>query len=114
MGVVYDWQVQALEAVRSYILNPRYFGKGRSKDKIVMWGWRTTLERYECDGAVRWLSSYWRLEVSFGEEDAVDCRDKMELVARWENFGFETPHLQTLAVKVLSLVSSVAMCQEIW
>ncbi|KAK1587628.1 hypothetical protein Q3G72_014991 [Acer saccharum] len=149
MGVVYDWQVQALEAVRSkgidatilnqllvlieerwdalfsplhaagYILNPRYFGKGQNKDKIVMRGWRTTLERYECDGAVRrilreQLSSYWRLEGSFGEEDAVDCRDKMEPVVWWENFGFETPHLQTLAIKVLSQVSSVTMCQEIW
>ncbi|KAL5830935.1 hypothetical protein ACOSQ4_016289 [Xanthoceras sorbifolium] len=149
MGAVYDWQVQALEAVRSngidttvlnqlqvlienrwdalfsplhaagYILNPSYFGKGQNKDKTVMRGWRATLERYECDGAVRrilreQLSSYWRLDGSFGEEDAVDCRDKMEPVAWWENFGFETPHLQTLAIKVLSQVSSVSTCREIW
>ncbi|KAJ6985974.1 hypothetical protein NC653_023794 [Populus alba x Populus x berolinensis] len=38
----------------------------------------------------------------------------MDPVAWWENFGFETPSLQTLAIKVLSQVSSVAMFEEIW
>ncbi len=68
MGDVYDWRVQALEAVRSkgidesalnqldelienrwdvlfsplhaagYILNPKYFGKGQTKDRTVMRG----------------------------------------------------------------------------
>lgn len=149
MGDVYDWRVQALEAVRSkgieesalnqleelienrwdvlfsplhaagYILNPKYFGKGQTKDRTVMRGWKATLERYEGDSAVRRVlreqfSSYWRLEGSLGEEDAVDCRDKMDPVAWWENFGFETPHLQTLAMKVLSQVSSVGTCEEIW
>ena len=102
-----------------YILNPKYFGKGQAKDKIAMRGWKTSLERYEGESSARrilreQLSSYWRLEGSFGDEDAVDCRDKMDPVSWWENFGFETPHLQTLAIKVLSQVSSVAMCQEIW
>ncbi|KAL6341723.1 hypothetical protein AAG906_037967 [Vitis piasezkii] len=102
-----------------YILNPKYFGKGQSKDKTIMRGWKATLDRYESDSATRrvlreQLSSYWRLEGSFGEEDAVDCRDKMDPVAWWENFGFETPHLQTLAIKILSQVSSVSMYQETW
>ncbi|XVF19118.1 hypothetical protein REPUB_Repub11eG0082000 [Reevesia pubescens] len=102
-----------------YILNPGYFGRGQAKDKSVMRGWKATLERYECDSASRrvlreQLSSYWRLEGSFGEEDALDCRDKMDPVAWWENFGFETPHLQTLAIKVLSQVSTASMCQDIW
>lgn len=149
MGDVCNWRVQALEIVRSkgidgnalnqleelienrwdvlfsplhaagYILNPSYLGKGQSKDKIVMRGWKATLERYESDNAFRrilreQLSSFWRLEGSLGDEDAVDCRDKMDPIAWWENFGFEIPHLQTLAIKVLSQVSSVAMCQEIW
>ncbi|XP_021276154.1 uncharacterized protein LOC110410660 [Herrania umbratica] len=149
MGAVYDWRVQALEAVRSkeinetalnqlevliedkwdvlfsplhaagYILNPGYFGRGQAKDKSIMRGWKASLERYECDSAARrvlreQLSSYWRLEGSFGEEDALDCRDKMDPVAWWENFGFETPHLQTLAIKVLSQVSTISMCQDIW
>ncbi|XP_042959851.1 uncharacterized protein LOC122294927 isoform X2 [Carya illinoinensis] len=148
MGDLYDCQVQALEAVRSqridsvsnvleelienrwdvlfsplhaagYILNPKYFGKGQTRDRTVMRGWKATLERYEREATARrvlreQLSSYWRLEGSLGEEDAVDCRDKMDPVAWWENFGFETPHLQTLAVKVLSQVSSVGMCEEIW
>ncbi|PON75282.1 HAT, C-terminal dimerization domain containing protein [Trema orientale] len=101
-----------------YILNPRYFGNGQAKDKTVMRGWKATVERYESESANRrllreQLSSYWRLEGSFGDEDAVDCRDKMDPVVWWENFGFETPHLQTLATKVLSQVSSVTMCQEI-
>ncbi|XP_065868441.1 uncharacterized protein [Euphorbia lathyris] len=102
-----------------YILNPRYMGKSQTKDKSVMRGWKATLERYESESTRRralreQLSSYWRLEGSLGEEDAVDCRDKMDPIAWWENFGFETPILQTLAIKVLSQVSSVAMCQEIW
>ncbi|KAF2300732.1 hypothetical protein GH714_015407 [Hevea brasiliensis] len=102
-----------------YILNPRYIGKFQTKEKSVMRGWKATLERYEVESAARrvlreQLSSYWHLEGSLGEEDAVDCRDKMDPVAWWENFGFETPSLQTLAIKVLSQVSSVAMCQEIW
>ncbi|KAJ7981106.1 hAT transposon superfamily [Quillaja saponaria] len=148
MGEVHEWRVQAFDAVRSkgidvgvlnqleelldnrwdvlfsplhaagYILNPRYFGRGQTKDKIVMRGWKATLDRYESDSAGRrvlreQLSSYWRSEGSLGEEDAVDCRDKMDPVAWWENFGFETPHLQTLAIKILSQVSSVAMCEEI-
>lgn len=149
MGDVVNWRVQAIEAVKSkgvddillkqleslierkwdmlfsplhasgYILNPRYFGKGQSKDKIIMRGWKATLDRYESDSATRrvireQLSSYWRLEGPFGEEDAVDCRDKMDPVAWWENFGFETPDLQTLAIKILSQVSSVSMYQEAW
>ncbi|EEF34936.1 protein dimerization, putative [Ricinus communis] len=149
IGAVYDWRVQALEALRSkaidddilnqlevlienkwdvlfsplhatgYILNPRYIGKFQTKDKSVMRGWKATLERYEGESTARrvlreQLSSYWRLEGSLGDEDAVDCRDKMDPVAWWENFGFETPSLQTLAIKVLSQVSSVALCQEIW
>ena len=101
-----------------YILNPRHFGKGQAKDKTVMKGWKATLERYENESASRrilreQLSSYWRLEGSLGDEDAVDCRDKMDPVAWWENFGFETPLLQTLAIKVLSQISSVTMCKEI-
>lgn len=149
MGIVHDWRVQALEAIKgkgidstalnqlevlienrwdvlfsplhaaAYMLNPRYFGRGQSKDKTVMRGWKATLERYESDSSARrtlreQLCSYWRLEGSLGEEDAVEFRDKMEPVAWWENFGFETQQLQTLAIKVLSQVSSVAMCQEIW
>ncbi|WCJ41705.1 hAT transposon superfamily [Euphorbia peplus] len=101
-----------------YILNPRYMGKSHTKDKSVMRGWKATLERYKSDSTERRvlreeLSAYWRLEGSLGEEDAVDCRDKMDPVAWWENFGFETPNLQTLAIKVLSQVSSAAMCQDI-
>lgn len=149
MGAVYDWQLQALEAVRTkgidvsivnqlqvliedrwdalfsplhaagYILNPRYFGRGQNKDKTVMRGWRATLGRYECEGSVRQtlreqLSCYWRLDGSFGDEDAVDCRGKMEPVAWWENFGFEASHLQTLAIKILSQVSTVSTCPEVW
>ncbi|KAF7823283.1 HAT, C-terminal dimerization domain containing protein [Senna tora] len=149
MGDVHEWRVQAIDAVKSmgigsgvlnqleelienrwdmlfsplhsaaYILNPRYFGRGQTRDKIVMRGWKTTLERYECESAGRLvlreqLSSYWHLEGSLGEEDAVDCRDKMDPVSWWENFGFEIPQLQTLAIKVLSQVSSVVMCEEIW
>ncbi|GMN56222.1 hypothetical protein TIFTF001_025323 [Ficus carica] len=148
MGDICNWRVQALEAVRNkgidgailnqleelienrwdplfsplhaagYILNPRYFGKGQAKDKVVMRGWKATVERYESESVTRrilreQLSSYWRLEGSLGDEDAVDCRDKMDPVTWWENFGFETPHLQTLAIKVLSQVSSVTMCREI-
>lgn len=99
-----------------YILNPRYFGNNQAKDKTAMRGWKSTLERYESDSGARrvlreQLSSYWRVEGSLGDEDAVDCRDKMDPVAWWENFGFETPHLQTLAVKILCQVSSVGICQ---
>ncbi|KAF2300668.1 hypothetical protein GH714_015078 [Hevea brasiliensis] len=83
-----------------YILNPRYIGKFQTKEKSVMRGWKATLERYEVESAARrvlreQLSSYWHLEGSLGEEDAVDCRDKMDPVAWWENFGFETPSLDT-------------------
>ncbi|GLT80297.1 hypothetical protein SLA2020_517450 [Shorea laevis] len=148
MGDVYDWRVQALEAVRNqecdgsvlneleilienrwdvlfsplqaagYMVNPRYFGRGQARDKTIMRGWKTTLEKYECDSAARrvlreQLSSYWRLEGSLGEEDAVDSRNKMDPVAWWENFGFEMPSLQTLAIKVLSQVSTVGICQEV-
>lgn len=147
MGDVYNWRVQALEAVRSrgiddialsqmelliesqwdmlfsplhavgYLLNPKYFGRGQIKDKTIMRGWNAALERYEYESDVRrllrvQLSVYWRLEGSFGDDDAVECRDKMDPVAWWENFGFETSHLQTLAIKVLSQVSSVSLCRD--
>ncbi|KAK7272202.1 hypothetical protein RJT34_28661 [Clitoria ternatea] len=148
MGDVHEWRVRAVDAVKStgvdtdsfnqleglidnrwdvlfsplhsagYILNPKYFGRGQTRDKTIMRGWKTTLERYACESDARrvlreQLSSYWRLEGALGDEDAVDCRDKMDPVAWWENFGFEIPQLQTLAIKVLSQVSSVAMCEEI-
>ncbi|GMG98480.1 hypothetical protein Nepgr_000320 [Nepenthes gracilis] len=149
MGDVYYWWVQSLEAVRSrgidevtvnqlellaenrwdvlfsplhaagYILNPRYFGRGQSKKKTLMRGWKATVERYESDSATRLLlreqlSAYWRLQGSLGEADAMECRDKMDPVAWWENFGFETPNLQTLAIKILSQVSCVEVCRESW
>ncbi|KAK3043592.1 hypothetical protein RJ639_001654 [Escallonia herrerae] len=119
MGDVYFWRFEALEAIRGHMLNPKYFGRSQTKDKSVIRGWKATLERYEYDNAARQilreqLSSYCRLEGSCGEEDAMDCRDKMDPVAWWENFGFEMPHLRTLAIKILSQVSSVAMCQETW
>ncbi|KAJ8767768.1 hypothetical protein K2173_020708 [Erythroxylum novogranatense] len=102
-----------------YILNPRYIGKGQAKNKSVMRDWKATIEKLECESTARrilreQLSSYWHLEGSLGEEDAVDCRDKMDPVAWWENFGSETPNLQTLAIKVLSQVSGVGLCQDIW
>ncbi|KAF4379685.1 hypothetical protein F8388_023702, partial [Cannabis sativa] len=82
LGDICNWRVQSLEAVRSkglggvmlnqleelienrwdalfsplhaagYILNPRYFGKSQAKDKIVMRGWKATVERYESDNLV--------------------------------------------------------------
>ncbi|KAB2606588.1 hypothetical protein D8674_006305 [Pyrus ussuriensis x Pyrus communis] len=36
-----------------YILNPRHFGKGQTKDKIVMRGWKAALERDEPESANR-------------------------------------------------------------
>ncbi|KAG6763115.1 hypothetical protein POTOM_033650 [Populus tomentosa] len=97
IGAAYDWRFQALEALRSqaiddgilnqleglvenrwdvlfsplhaagYLLNPRYIGKGQTKDKSVMRCWKATLERYEGESTARHvlreqLSSYWRLE----------------------------------------------------
>lgn len=94
MGDVCDWRVQALEAVKSkdvdngtlsqleelienrwdalfsplhatgYTLNPRYFGRGQTRDEIVMRGWKATLDRYEFESADRrvlreQLNSYW-------------------------------------------------------
>lgn len=54
-----------------YIFNPKYFGKGQTKNRTVMRGWKATLERYEGDATARrvlreQLSSYWRLEESLG------------------------------------------------
>lgn len=71
-----------------YILNPIYYGRGQTKDKTVMRGWKATLDRYECDSACRQvlreqLSSYCRLEGSLGYEDAVECRNKMDPVEFW-------------------------------
>lgn len=102
-----------------YILNPRFFGKGQNKDKVIMKGWKAVLERCEIESAARRvlrkeLSCYWQLEFSFGEADAIDCRDKMDPVAWWENFGFETPNLQTLAIRVLSQNPTIGVSQDIW
>ncbi|ONH89462.1 hypothetical protein PRUPE_I001200 [Prunus persica] len=36
-----------------YILNPRYFGRGQTRDKTVMRGWKATLDRYEYESADR-------------------------------------------------------------
>jgi len=149
MGDIYDGWNQALNAVKAsgiddalykqlqqiinnrwdillyplhatgYILNPKHFGKDQAKDKEVMRGWKTTLDRYGYDATQRrilreQLSVYWRQDGSLGEEDALDCRDKMDPVAWWENFGSETPQLQTLAIRVLSQISSVVSFQGSW
>jgi len=102
----------------AYMLNPRYFEKIQNKDAHLMRTWNATLERYEADIEARRklgeeLSIYQKAEGCFGEEDAIECRDKMDPVSWWENFGFETPHLQNLAIKALSQVSSAEiMCRE--
>lgn len=104
----------------AYMLHPRYFGERQIKDKTLMRAWNATIERYEADIEERRvlreeLGGYWRMKGSFGESDAIECRDMMEPVSWWENFGFETPHLQSLAIKILSQIpSSAILCQESW
>lgn len=114
----WDELFSPLHAV-GYILNPRFFGRSQNKDKVVMKGWKAVLERCEIESTARRvlreeLSFYWQLEGSLGEADAIDCRDKMDPVAWWENFGFETPNLQTLAIRVLSQNSTLGVSQDIW
>ncbi|KMT09309.1 hypothetical protein BVRB_6g134070 [Beta vulgaris subsp. vulgaris] len=104
----------------AYILHSKHFGKGQNKNNSLMRAWNATLERYEASfeaGRVlrEELGVYWSEEASFGEEDAVECRNNMDPVTWWENFGFETPNLQTLAIKILSQIPSAAiMCEESW
>ncbi|KNA17482.1 hypothetical protein SOVF_079610 [Spinacia oleracea] len=104
----------------AYMLHPKYYGNGQCNNKSLMRAWNATLERYEGGFEARRvlreeLGVYWRAEVCFGEEDAAECRNNMDPVTWWENFGFETPRLQTLAIKILSQIPSAAiMCEESW
>ncbi|CAO2830648.1 unnamed protein product [Amaranthus hypochondriacus] len=133
-GIKDDWLLNQVESLiehrwdnlfsplhgAAYILHPKHFGKGQGKNQSLMKAWNATLERYESGFDARRvlreeLGVFWRAEASFGQEDASDCRKNMEPVTWWENFGFETPRLQTLAIKILSQIPSAAiMCEESW
>lgn len=76
--------------------------------------WNVIIERYEVD-IEEWrvlreeLGGYWRMKGFFGESDVIECRDMMELVLWWENFGFEISYFQSLVIKILSQISSLVI-----
>ncbi|XP_042027441.1 E3 ubiquitin-protein ligase HUWE1-like [Salvia splendens] len=53
-------------------------------------------------------------EGMFGHEFAVRHRKRLAPAQWWKKYGYDAPHLQRLAIKILSLTCSASGCERNW
>ncbi|XP_070682491.1 uncharacterized protein [Malus domestica] len=110
-----------------YLFNPYYFFKDQSiqHDPIVMEGIFTCVEKffpdnYEVQNQVInvEMHKYRVKEGGFGrhlaELGCVENDENYNPVAWWYNYGNGVPHLQRMAIKILSLTTSSSGCERNW
>lgn len=111
-----------------YLLNPYYYYKDKDvvgRDASCMAAVLTCIEAFFPDnydlqdmvGNVE-LLKYKNMEGMFGRKLAIMGRSKNEdnfdIVGWWSNYGAETPNLQKMALKIVSLTSSSSGCERNW
>lgn len=110
-----------------YLLNPYYFYRDdeSQKDPKCMSALLTCVESFFPDDYDKQnlvcnneLLKYKEMEGIFGRKIAVSGRSKNDEhfnpVSWWSNYGSETPNLQFMAMKILSLTTSFSGCERNW
>ncbi|XP_075658858.1 uncharacterized protein LOC142628698 [Castanea sativa] len=68
----------------------------------------------EQDSLSSQIEAYKKALGDFGMPMAIRQREKLNLVAWWEQFGNDTPELQKFAIRVLSQCCSATGCERAW
>ncbi|KAK2397863.1 hypothetical protein QL285_059395 [Trifolium repens] len=117
------WECQLHRPLHAagHFLNPRHFYSDQNiaKDKEVTNGLYACIERLSIDEtwndkALTEIAQYRRGIGTFGTPSAVRMRKAMAHAEWWTMYGNHCPHLQSIAIKVLSLTCSSSGCERNW
>eukprot|EP00253_Pinus_taeda_P006025 PITA_06025 len=115
MGYLYEAMDKAKEAIRAY-----YADKGdEGFDAEVMDGFFTCVERMvsseqEREEISKEMEVYRMGDGTFGFNMAIKNRTTKMPDAWWTSYGAKVPHLQKLAIRVLSQTCSFSRCERNW
>ncbi|KAH7288868.1 hypothetical protein KP509_31G047500 [Ceratopteris richardii] len=104
----------------AYMLDPEFQDKKQYADPEVANGWRVTLERLVPDSAKRRLIRDQVSKYRIGKDASYACADAQEDRLRvgasmWrEDFGFDGPDLQQLAIRILSQACTTSFLEKLW
>ncbi|PNY14079.1 hypothetical protein L195_g010751, partial [Trifolium pratense] len=117
------WSIQLhhpLHAVGHY-LNPKYFYSNPliENDGKLLDGLYACIDKLSASAEVvdeirGELAKYRMGEDHFGRSAAVRQREKIAAAEWWKRYGANTPNLQLLAIKILSLTCSSSRCERNW
>ncbi|CAN0858787.1 hypothetical protein LINGRAHAP2_LOCUS30877 [Linum grandiflorum] len=110
----------------AYLLNPHYSYKDSTifDNSNVTTSLITTVEQFYhgCDEDIHdqvvniEFTMFQRKQGLFGKKVARNACDNFEFnpVAWWRMYGGDTPYLQKMAIKIMSLTSSSSACERNW
>ncbi|KAH1220913.1 hypothetical protein GmHk_12G034441 [Glycine max] len=117
----WDCQLHHPLHAAGYYLNPKFFytNPNIDRDNEVVDGLYKCIDKLsEDDDFVvevhKQLLVYKRAGERFGMTAAMRARTKISPAEWWKLYGGKTPHLQTIAIKVLSLTCSSSGCERNW
>ncbi|XP_075669714.1 uncharacterized protein LOC142639412 [Castanea sativa] len=108
-----------LHAAGCYLNPGIFFRPSFKKQKEITKGLLSTITRLvpdpdEQDTLSSQIEAYKKALGDFGMPMAIRQREKLNLVAWWEQFGNDTPELQKFAIRVLSQCCSATGCERAW
>ncbi|KAH7316139.1 hypothetical protein KP509_21G079600 [Ceratopteris richardii] len=104
----------------TYMLDPKFQDKKQYADLEVANGLRIILERFVQDSAARRLIRDQLSKYRTGKDASYACGDAQEDRLRvgatlwWEDFGFDGPKLQQLAIRILSQACTTSCLEQLW
>ncbi|XP_028223583.1 uncharacterized protein LOC114405121 [Glycine soja] len=117
----WDCQLHHPLHAADYYLNPKFFYTNPNiyNDNEVVDGLYKCIDRLsEDDNFVievhKQLLVYKRARERFGMTVAMKARTEISPIEWWKLCGGKTPHLQTIAIKILSLTCSSSGCERNW
>ncbi|KAF7810248.1 hypothetical protein G2W53_036991 [Senna tora] len=115
----WDRQLRHSVHVAAYLLNPVfYYGKANfSKKPEVMEGFLQVLGKIVTHNKTRFVEEsmlYRNREGSFNSDLAIKSSSKMKPDDWWKTFGYSSPNVQKLAIRLLSETTSSSSCERNW
>ncbi|KAH7438979.1 hypothetical protein KP509_04G039900 [Ceratopteris richardii] len=130
IGKVYEAMDRTIESLwnayysplhaAAYMLDPEFQDKKQYSDPEVANGWRIILERFVPDSATRRLIRDQLSKYRTGKDASYACADAQEDRLRvgatlwWDDFGFDGPNLQQLAIRILSQACTTSCLEQLW
>ncbi|KAF7823796.1 uncharacterized protein G2W53_021940 [Senna tora] len=115
------WDRQLRHSVHAvaYLLNPVfYYDKANfSKKPEVMEGFLQVLGKIVTHNKTRFVEEsmlYRNREGSFNSDLAIESSSKMKSDDWWKTFGYSSPNVQKLAIRLLSQTASSSGCEMNW